>query len=339
MQQSEPRSWREILRKVIQDPKERRQLAQTLEIDARTLDRWAEGTSNPRAHNILPLIDALPTYRYALTKLIAEEFPDVAQRLETAELSIEETVPDISSVLYDRVIAERANASFSPLVRWSICTLVMQQFVNQLDSNRTGVAAILAQCVPPQTHETNVRSLREHFLEYSTAWTGTKRGVYFLGAESLAGAVTSTCQPQVYNDVKQEHFLLFHHTEDANSIAAYPVQSSGRVAGCLLAFGTQQNFFSKVRFDLVRQYSNLLSLAFQEQDFYRLEDIDFQIMPQAGVQLLFLSTFNERVNEVLSRSEHQHTSMKRSQAEQVVLQQFIEEGDIHDSESGADTPA
>ena len=324
MQQPETRSWREVLRKIIQDPKERRRLAQILDMDTRTLDRWADGTSNPRSHNLLQLLEALPTYRYTLTTLITQEFPEFMQRIEASEVTVEETIASIGSDLYERVLAERTNA-FSPLVRWNLCTLLLQHFVSQLDSNRTGVAAILAQCIPtPQGEEQKVRSLREQFIEYSTAWVGATRGKYFLGAESLAGAVVTSCQPQIYNDTKQEHFPLVHSTQEVNSIAAYPIQLGGQIAGCLLAFSTQQNFFSKLRLEVIRRYSNLLTLAFQEREFYKLEDIDLQIMPEGAVQLLFLSSFNERVNDLLSQAEHHGTAMKRLQAEQLVLHQFLE---------------
>ena len=327
MQQPEVRSWREVLRKIIQDPKERRRLAQALDVDIRTLERWADGTSNPRSHNLLQLLDALPTYRYTLTTLITQEFPELVPRIEASEVIVEETIASIPSDLYDRILTDRSNA-FSPLVRWNLSSLILQQLASQLDSSHTGVVTILVQCVPLlQGEQQKVQSLREQFVEYSTAWTGTARGKYFLGAESLAGAVVSTCQPQIYNDTKQEHFLLVHDTQEMNSIAVYPVQVAGKVAGCVLALSTQQNFFSKLRLEVMRRYSILLTLVFQEREFYALEDIELQMMPSADVQLFFLSSFNERVNDLLSQAEQHGTPIRRSQAEQVVLNQFLEDDD------------
>lgn len=325
MQQTEPRSWRDVLRKIIQDPKERRSLAKALDVDARTLDRWAEGVSNPRSHNLLQLIDALPSYRFILAKLIPEEFPDFTQRREASEVVIEDTIPDIASGLYDRVLQDRTTNIMSPMVQWGICTLILQLFVSQLGSNRSGVAAILAQCMPPSAGE-KVRSLREQYQQYGLTWKGATRGRYFLGAESLAGAVVSSCQPEVYNDIKQEHLPLVYQLQEVNAIAAYPIQQAGRVAGCVLTLSTEQNFFTRLRMDLVRKYSNLLSLAFREHEFFPREDIDLQVMPEAAVQLLYLSTFNERVNEELNRAERHHSEMKRPQAEHLVLQQFLEGG-------------
>jgi len=324
--QAEPRSWREILGQAIEDRNEKKRIAQELNIDARTLDRWANGANSPRIYQLKPLIDALPKYRYSLIRLLSEEFPEVAERLETpSEIVVDETAPDIVSFFYERALAERTHA-FSPLTQWGICTLLLQQCAAQLDSDRNGVAAFLVQCVAPGA-DNKVRSLHEQYSEYSTAWTA-KRTQYYLGAESLAGVVVSTAQPVVYNDAKQEHFALLYYSDAANSIMAYPLLLYGGVAGCLLVFSTQQNFFTRVRFDLVRKYSNVLTLAFRESDFYALEDIELHLMPEAGIQLVYLSTFNEQVYEEMSRAEQSGTPLTRKQAEHVVVQRFLE-GDKH----------
>jgi len=320
--QAEPRSWREILGQAIEDRNEKKRIAQELNIDARTLDRWANGANSPRIYQLKPLIDALPKYRYSLIRLLSEEFPEVAERLEmTSEMVVDETVPDIVSFFYERTLQERTHA-FSPLTQWGMCTLLLQQFVAQLDSDKKGVAAFLVQCVAPDADQ-KVQTLHEQYSEYSAAWTA-KRAKYYVGAESLAGNVVSSAQPMVYNDAKQEHVALLYHSDAANSVMAYPLLLYGRIAGCLLVFSTQQDFFTHVRFDLVRKYSNLLTLAIRESDFYALEDIELHLMPEAGIQLVYLSMLNEKVYEEMSRAEQSGTPLTRKQAEKVVLQQFLE---------------
>ncbi len=322
MQAAEPKSWREILAQVIGDRNEKKRIAQELDIDQRTLDRWASGANSPRVFHIKPLIDALPKYRYSLIRLLSEEFPEVGDRLETG-MVVDETTPDIPSFFYDEVLKERSRA-FSPLTVWGMCTLLLQQCTAQLDSDHKGVAAFLVQCVSPGADK-KVRALHEQYGEFSTAWD-EKRAHYYLGAESLAGAVVSSAQPIMYHDAKQEHLL--YHSDAANSVMAYPLLLYGKMGGCLLVFSTQQNYFTRVRFELVRKYSYLLTLAFREHDFYALEDIELQIMPSAGIQLVYLSSFNEKVYREMSRSEQTGTTLPRQQAEQIVLERFLE-GDEH----------
>ncbi len=323
--QSEPRSWREALGKIIQDAQEKRRLAKTLGLDARTLDRWADGTSNPRVSNLIQLIDALPAYRHTLTRLVADEYPDVANRRELGEMTLEEIDPEISPVLYDRILRDRVS-ELTPLTRWGICKLVLEHCVHHLDSNRSGVAAVLAQCVQPAHSEEKVRGLREEFLEFSRSWPLDRRKArYILGAESLAGIVVSSYQPAIYNDLKQEQIPVRPVAADVISVVTYPIVSYGRVAGCLQMLSVQANYFSPVRIDLVRKYANLLSLAFLEREFYTREDLDLQLMPEASAQLLFLSSFNDRVNQELSRAEQEGRQIDRQQAERLVLQQFLEQ--------------
>ena len=318
MQAAEPKSWREILAQAIHDRSEKKRIALELNINARTLDRWASGESSPRIFQLKPLIDALPKYRYSLIRLLSEEFPEVGERLGT-EMVVDETIPNIQSLFYDEALQERTRA-YSPLTAWGMCTLLLQQCVTQLDSDRKGVTASLVQCVAPG-QEKKVRALHERYSEYSAAWTA-KRSQYYLGAESLAGAVVASAQPIMYHDAKQEH--LPYHSEAANSIMAYPLLLYGKVGGCLLVLSTQQNYFSRVRFELVRKYSNVLTLALREDEFYALEDIELQIMPDAGIQLVYLSSFNEKVYTEMSHLEQNGTPIPRKQAEKIVLERFLE---------------
>ncbi len=333
--QKEPSTWREVLARVIEDVQEKRRLAKLLGIDVRTIERWTEVGSKPRLQNFRTLIEALPQYRYILVKLIGEEFPDIAERLDVVD--VEDTIPDIPSTVYARVLEEYVNATH-PLAVWEIRRLILQQVVRQLDTGRSGVATLLAQCVAPiPSYDSRVRTLREHLFQASTTWPTmiSNTSIYFLGAESIAGSVVSRCQPITYNDTKQEHFLLSHEakniTRHTNSLLAYPLQRAGRVAGCLLVFSTQQHFFSDLRFAVIKRYCDLLSLTFRDVDFYALEEIELTTMPEAEIQLLFLSTFNDKVSSILLSAQQQQKTMSRSQAEQIVLHTFLT-GVPHDIE-------
>lgn len=331
----EPRSWREILRTVLLDTQERQRLEKLF--DARSLRRWANGEANPQLQNFRSLLQALPQHRYQMISLIGQEFPDILERLEISD--VEDTLSTIPSPVYARVLEERAKST-SPLNLWGVGMLVLQNLVKHLSAPQSGIAALFAQCITPPKGETKIRALRENFLQANTLWPtpfASNTEPYFWGAESVAGSVVASCQPAVYHDTKQEHFLLMHPSENVlrhmNSLIAYPILQGERVAGCLVVLSTQPRFFTNLRFEVVKLYSELLAQAFRECEFYMRFDVELSTIPEASLQLLFLSSFREKAN-ALHRSAEQHgTPMSYTEAERQVLQHFLLEGDSRDNGS------
>lgn len=325
--QKEPRSWREILLFVLTDTQERQRLEKLF--DPRSLRRWANGDGNPQPQNLRSLIQALPQHRYQLLTLIAQEFPDIAERLELSD--VEDTLSTIPSTVYARVLEERAKST-SPLLLWGVGMLVLQNLVKHLSSSQSGVVALFVQCIAPPRGETKVRALREQFLQANALWPTftTNSETYFWGAESVVGSVVTSCQPAVFHDTKQDHYLLLHPSEHVvrhmNSLAAYPVIQGDRVAGCLLVLSTQPRFFSHMRFEVVKLYSNLLTQAFRECDFYERSTLELSSMSEASLQLLYLSSFREKANALHRTAEQLGTSISYEEAERQVLQRFLLEG-------------
>lgn len=316
----EPRSWRQFIGKVIEDPKEKRRLAEACQVDARTLERWANGMSNPRSHNILQLIEALPQYRQSLIAFISEEFPDISQRLEMSEVFIEEARPDIAPIVYDRVIANRASA-FSPITQWGMRSLVLQSCVSQFDAQKQGIAAFLFQCAQSRDARI-VRSLRleSHYCEYSRTWEGPKHsGDLFVGRESLAGIVISAGKPEIYQESEQIHSLDFYHTEAIRSVGSYPIRFDGKTAGCLIVLTQTSQFFSTSKITLLKKYADLLALAFREEEFYSQDEIRLHIMPETP---LLASLLHEPVKNLLNAEP----GLSRREAEQYIVDQWLLRG-------------
>src|SRR5579872_3391419 len=71
------KAWRVALGKIIADSQEQQRVANALGINPATLDRWVNGSNNPRQHNLRGLIRALPEQREELLPLIYLEFPDL----------------------------------------------------------------------------------------------------------------------------------------------------------------------------------------------------------------------------------------------------------------------
>jgi hypothetical protein len=329
----EPRTWRQYLGKVLENPTEKRRLTETLGVSERTLDRWVEGISSPRS--LVPLrqlLQALPNHRVALADLLRQEFPiETAPVTEAEELVIDEVFKQIPSLFYTRILQTYAT-TVEPTRSWSICNMVLQQLAKQLDSDRVGVAALLVQCLAPAQNQ-KVQSL---FVRFSWGTTPAQallsETIWYYGAESLAGRAVATGLPAVEQDVDGTECLPpVQQRELIRSAVAYPIQCAGRVAGSVLVLGTKSFFFTPARLTLIQHYSYLLTLAFHGHDWYALQDIALRVMPSETVQRSLLVTFNQQVNARLSRAEQQGQTITRSQAEQMVFQQ-LEELFLHLSE-------
>src|SRR5437660_5166038 len=162
--QPEPQNWRELLGNIISDPHEKQRVAQELGVRTITLTRWVTRESDPRPQNLRLLLNVLPEQRELLRELIGEEFADF-----TAE-AIDDTSKDIPSEFYSRVFSARS-ATNETLHFWSICNLIIQQAIGQLDPDRLGLAITVVRCMPP-LNGNKVRSLRESAGQGTPPWNG-----------------------------------------------------------------------------------------------------------------------------------------------------------------------
>jgi hypothetical protein len=125
----------------------------------------------------------------------------------------------------------------------------------------------------------------------------------FLGAESLAGYVVSTCHPsEVQNYKEDKEALPGHQLENEMSAAAHPILYAGRVAGCLLVSSVEPNYFLLPgRLNLVSDYAHLISLAFAPEDFIEPARIELRVMPPHSEQRVFFQTFRKRLTDARRR--------------------------------------
>ena len=313
--QPEPQDWRELLGKIISDPLEKQRIAQELGVRTITLTRWASNESDPRPQNLRHLLNVLPEHRELLLDLISEEFEDFTAG------AIDDSSKDIPSEFYTRIFSARASINES-LRFWSICNLILQQALGQLDTDRLGMAITVVRCMPP-SNGSKIRSLRESVGQGTAPWSGDleQQGM-LLGAESLAGYVVTTCRPAAIQNIPQDRSPLpAHQVEFELSAAAHPILFTGRIAGCLLISSTQVNFFlSPSRLSLIQRYADLVALAFETEDFYEPQDIELQMMPSHEVQKNYFANFRQRVTQVMKTYP-----VHNLQAEQMVWQQLEEE--------------
>ncbi|GAC1374763.1 MAG: hypothetical protein PVS3B1_28620 [Ktedonobacteraceae bacterium] len=317
----EPRTWREFLGKIIEDPREKQQLANLLGVNERTLDRWATGHSNPRStSHVRQLLKALPHHRAALSELMRQDFPDaVEQAADEDDIFIDGIIKDVPTPFYKRVLETHATA-VEPVRTWSIGNLVLQQLSQHLDIDHQGVRVLLMRCLAfGEKHE--VHSLRLLF-EHTSGHAVSENWPFFCGAESLAGQAVMTGTPQIRQMLFSSDVAAYAAQHfPPRSAAAYPIQRAGRCAGSLLVLSSRASFFTHARLTLIQQYVHLLTLAFQEREFYAQAEVALELMPTESAQHYLLDTFKERTLVLFCQARERGDALTWLEAEQLATQQ------------------
>jgi hypothetical protein len=319
----ELKTWRELLKIILEDPQERQRLSDELAIRPVTLMRWVTNESDPRPQNLRHLVEALPQYREQLLELLGKEKGfESFQPLESSDTSRE-----ISDTFYTRVFRSRAVTPESSRY-WSICNMVLQQALGQLDAERLGMSINVVRCMPPTASDQKVHSLRESIGIGTPPWGGEReQKAMFLGSESLCGYVATYCRPASNQNVDDEQNLTpAHKVPYEKSASVYPILFASRIAGVLLVSSTQPNLFvSQARLRLIEQYANLIALAFDTEEFYAPEDIQLFVMPNQDIQKKYFANFRQRVSAQLVQAAQQRKPISSFQAEDRVWQQLEQE--------------
>lgn len=314
-------SWRALLREIISHSPDRERLASQMGIRSITLMRWMNGESEPRAHNLHLLLQALPQpQRGEMAALLAREYD------ESFDEVADDFSDEVESAFMLQIFETRATTP-DHLLLWTLCHKVFRQALHQLDPEHVGVFISLVSCMPP-SERGKIRSLREH-MGMGTPPYPRELGheALFLGAESLAGYVVTHCRPQAIDDLRNTNNLLPIRREAYEiSAAACPIMFTTRVAGCVLASSTQVGYFrSSARMALIQSYTHLLALAFTPQQFYPTVQIELQMMPAKEVQRAAFATFQRRVSRIMKESIQFAQPLTQMQAEQQAWQEIEEE--------------
>jgi hypothetical protein len=310
--------FRTYLKELLRDAPVRRLIEQRTDIAPRTLARWVSGeTEEPDRKRLLSLLQALPQYRETLVVAIRKALPDFdAPLLDTTRSLVEDLPMDFWVRLLETHAQTPKNLHFTSLVN-----LIFLQLQSYIDPEYTGVQLVVVQCSPPNSPDQPVRSLRQ-VMQMKTHQSPLKSPgeSLFLGAESLCGYSVSVCQANVVQNTLEERRLPVRRIPDERSVAAYPIQRGGAVAGCFLVSSPQADFFSERLQYVLQIYAYLLSLAFETDQFYAPERIRLRPMPAASIQHPYIAQFQERVMTLLQRD----VSLSRGQAERDAWQQIEE---------------
>ncbi len=315
-----PSSWHDLLKVIISNSRERERIAVEVGINPVTLTRWANGESQPRPHNARQLLRAVPKEQQELfADLLMSEYGNLAEDASTSS-------DEIDIAFIRQMYEVRATTPVS-LLFWTLCQKVLQNAVRRLDPQEIGLVITLAQCMPPADNGV-VRSLREIMGLGTPPWAkDLDQQFIFLGIESLAGYVVSTCRPQTIDDLRERIALLpAYPVGDEVSVAAYPIMYANCVAGSLVVSSTQPRYFnSAARLRLIADYADLIALAFTPEQFYPPEQVKLRVMPSYQEQQRRFATLQQRIVTLMKESFNQPRPLSRRQAELFVWQQLEEE--------------
>ena len=99
----------------------------------------------------------------------------------------------------------------------------------------------------------------------------------------------------------------------------------GRFAGSLIVSSTQPGYFLSYRETLIRNYAELMVLAFEPEEFYELSDIQLAVMPEFEVQEQYFHTIRQRISKIMEDGSTKKPPVTITEAEQLVWQQLEEE--------------
>ncbi|TMC21021.1 MAG: GAF domain-containing protein [Chloroflexi bacterium] len=317
---SELPTWRELLASLVADVRERRRIADALDLHPVTLMRWVKGESVPRPQSLWKLLAILPAkHRDMLSVALLEEFGDLSQAMSGASVEDASVIP---TAFYARVLHTRAN--IPPALRFSsLGDLILHQARDLLDPYGLGLAIIVVRCMPPSADD-KIHSLRESIGRGNAPWgTYLEQQAMLLGAESLAGYAVMSGHLCVNQDLAhQSSTSLGYRSTWEESAMAVPIMRASKVAGSLLVSSTQTNYFSPARIELVKSYTDLIALAFEDEDFYELHTIELRVMPSLEQQQPYLAGFQRRVAQVIRQAASAKKTITLVQAEQIVWQQL-----------------
>jgi transcriptional regulator with XRE-family HTH domain len=309
--------WSIVLQGIIKSPSERQRLSAALGVASMTLSRWANGESRPQRTHLIHLVQVIhPNQRQELLDALKEQYPDIQNWVN--EIPSEQ----IPSEFFAHILNIRTTTT-EGLRFWRISDEVLKQALLQLDPNRLGMAVMLVQCMPPSPIDGKVRSLRKRTGKGTPPWTTElEYDMHFLGLESLSGYSVEVRHIVSDDDLRQSKPFPAVQDSYEVSAAAHPIRFEGRIAGCLRASSTQPKYFSQERLNLLATFSDLISLAFDDKDFYPASAIELRVMPKLEIQRPILAKFRQRVTTKFQQVAHQSLQLSNAQIEMQVWQEI-----------------
>ncbi len=320
-EKNEAGTWRELLERLIEKPKERHRIAHEIGVQPVTLIRWTKQSTKPREENMRALLSAIPHDDYqTFVRLCAVDYPGVVPVHERGAV----IAPEPPSEFYMRVL--KAYAHTPPALHpHALYDLILQQIIVHLDPERRGMGVHIVRCVPPLPGN-KVRSLLQIEGIGTSPWQrDLGQQMIFMGAESLAGAVVTHCRLMVVHSREERTLIPVHWHEHEQSVVAAPILWKTKIAGCLLIASAQPYTFSETHLSLIELYASLMALAFERETFFDLQQVKLHLMPEHIVQDAYIRRFSQRVHQKMTESARRRQLITFLTAQEQVWQEMEDE--------------
>jgi len=324
--------WRKLLGEIIKNPEEKKRLAQVLNVSGITLMRWARGEFSPRHHKLQLLLDAFPQDRVRLLRALQAEFSTFVpvQENDARKAPLQ---GDISLEFYTRFFKEYV--TLNKLQRpWHLRNMILHQALKHLDPNEQGLAIAVNQCTKPAEGK-KVRTARISMGVATPPWPRQvdMSALFLAGAESLVGYVIRTGRTVVVQSRGHQGTIPVHWVDGEESVAAFPLLFSGRIAGCVTCSSTQPHYFNDASLELIQKYADLIVLTIEHDEFYTFEDFDLRFLPDYRLQLQHISSMHQLVIDEMQQASRNDSPITSDEAEHRAWRGF-EERILRSAESG-----
>jgi transcriptional regulator with XRE-family HTH domain len=312
------------LRALLKNHKEVVSLAATLGVAENTIYRWLKGDSEPRLVYLHRLVQIFPEHFQQLSTAIEQTFPGA---LERSIASIQEIPKD----LY-RSVVELLSMTIETEVRWKIMQTIFEAAINQLDSERQGLAVMFAQLMPER--EDGIHSLYEVMTSGTPPWLPATESHVYLGSTSLAGMAAMSGHMQNWSILDDDERAQVDVDIYEQSASAHPVTRGSKIAGVLVVSSTQPAFFDDpiVRQSVV-EYAQLLGLAFCDDEFKPFPLLN--LMPFPSVHWQRAEINRSYINRIVACARQR--KMSRREAELLVRQEMEIEFEQYMQTAGSQT--
>jgi GAF domain len=298
----EPETWYELLGQLVDTPQARQSLANQLGISVVTVTRWIAHTSNPRPATLRAILNIFPERRNEFVHLFARDHIHWQEEDEVALLQDEATP---SAEFYAHLLS--IYRQISPTLRSAtIQQLILADALEHLDSQRLGIACVVLLCLPPRGGNP-IRSLYIAEGRGTPPWPQDLRQTFcLLGAESLAGAVTTAGRSLLVDrDEERTSMIPSRWGEHERSAVAAPIMQGQQVAGCLLVSSTRPGTFLASQQQRIVCYADLLILAIAADQWYDHKRVCLQMMPSKESQG---PLFARLPQQIVARMTHESSS-------------------------------
>lgn len=232
----------------------RQQISKEMPINNATLSRWIIRESSPQnEQTVRKLARAAPEIAQALK----EAYPNA---FETDELQV--SLPLVLKIISDHALISK---NLNP---YTLTNEVGEGIALQLDLPGDGLVIMPFLCMPDENGVVTQLRLGESYGTGDWAFQQTVCP-FEIGSDSLCGFAVEQLRPAIYpyqhKIVKGSPTL---YSERIKSAIAFPLLRRGECAGALFIGSVHEDFFTRLRRDLCKVYSELYALAFYDHQFY-----------------------------------------------------------------------